>query len=98
MDITLAPRISRETAGSGTSQLWAQMLALCKTEGVMDLGQGAPNFHGSLVARQARCLLSFRLQLDVILTIVLNRSLLSWSSTMPRGRPISTRPSAVIRR
>jgi aspartate/methionine/tyrosine aminotransferase len=50
---TLAPRVERELATTGLSQLWASMIALCRQPGILDLGQGAPDFQGSAVARRA---------------------------------------------
>jgi aspartate/methionine/tyrosine aminotransferase len=51
--LRLAPRIERELETTGLSTLWASMIALCRQPGILDLGQGAPDFQGSAVARRA---------------------------------------------
>lgn len=40
-------------AGGGLSKAWADVVALCRQPGVVDLGQGAPNFPGSAIALAA---------------------------------------------
>lgn len=49
----LASKTRESVAGHGAAQVWAEVTALAQSPGVLDLGQGWPDFGASEVARRA---------------------------------------------
>ena len=49
----LASKTRASIAGRGAAQVWAEVTALAQSPGVLDLGQGWPDFGASEVARRA---------------------------------------------